>query len=465
MGRVLLVAQIGWRDLRRVPGPRRDDKLRSWINSAVPAAVLLVVTITACGASHPAAGRPSAAQPMTLACDSLATCYSPAQIRVAYGIQPLTDRGIDGRGQTVVLPALAEQRLSPWGPFGTTVTDIREDLAGFDQLFHLPAPRLQVTTTLAPGASRWLASSEEMLDVEMIHAVAPAAIIRVLLFNAAAVSTPEGFITGLIDLVRFGTAHGDVISISAAEGEHCFTSAEVARLNAALQTAASRHVTVVAGSGDIGPVGEPCTVPTPSSVTPVREVSLPASDPLVLAAGGTSLVASPTTGAYRAETAWGNSGAPGTTDQASGGGFSHLFPRPSYQDGIPAIGAARGVPDVAADAHGHTMALVISERGQIDIGPSGGTSVSTPFWAGIIALANQYAGHDLGFVNPALYAIARGPCYHAAFHDITKGNNTVEFPPQTVRGYTAAPGWDPVTGLGSPDARVLIPLLAHDACQ
>jgi subtilase family serine protease len=440
--------------------------MRAWASLA-PAAVLMIV-ITACGAGQPTAGRPSAAQPMTGGpCDSLATCYSPAQIRVAYGIQPLTDRGIDGRGQTVVLPALAEQKLSPWGPFGTRVSDIREDLAGFDKLFHLPTPRLQVTTALANGASRWLASGEEVNDVETIHAVAPAAAIRVLLFSASAVSTPEGYTAALVDLVRFGAAHGDVISMSTAEGEHCFTSAQVARLNAALQTAASRHVTVVAASGDNGAAGEPCSAPPASSFTPVREVSLPAADPLVLAVGGTSLAASHTTGAYLGETAW-NNAATGTADlaRASGGGFSHLFPRPSYQDGMPGIGAARGVPDVAADASAHTgMVLVISEGGQTDTGPSGGTSASTPFWAGIIALANQYAGHDLGFINPALYAIARGRSYHAAFHDITKGSNTVEFPPQTVRGYSAAPGWDPVTGLGSPDARVLIPLLARYARQ
>jgi subtilase family serine protease len=434
--------------------------MRAWINLAAPAAVvLLALGCGGCsGGSSSLVGRPAYSVVGTGACGSLATCYSPAQIRVAYGIQPLTDRGIDGRGQTVVLPALAEQRLSSSGPFGTRVSDIGEDLAAFDKLFNLPAPRLQVTTALAPGASRGLAGGEEVNDVEMIHAVAPAAAIWVLLFDASAVSTPEGYIAALIDLVRFGVAHGDVISMSTGEGEHCFTSVEVAQLNAALQTAASRHVTVVAASGDNGAAGEPCSVPPAPSFTPVREVSLPASDPLVLAAGGTSLAASHATGAYRGETAWNN---PPAMD-ASGGGFSHLFPRPSYQDGIPGIGAARGVPDVAADANGPTgMTLVISEGGQIDIGASGGTSASTPFWAGIIALANQYAGHDLGFVNPALYAIARGPCYHAAFHDITKGSNTIEFPPQTVHGYTAAPGWDPVTGLGSPDARVLIPLLAR----
>jgi subtilase family serine protease len=79
----------------------------------------------------------------------------------------------------------------------------------------------------------------------------------------------------------------------------------------------------------------------------------------------------------------------------------------------------------------------------------------------MIALADQYAGHRLGFVNPAIYRIARGPAYHRAFHDITTGDNTVQFPPLTITGYQAAPGWDPVTGWGSPDAQVLIPLLAR----
>ena len=160
------------------------DKMRGWIGLAAPAAVLLVVTITACGAYHAAAGGSSAASAVTGggACDSLATCFSPAQIRVAYGIQPLTARGIDGRGQTVIVPELAQQVSAP------QVSNIGQDLAVFDKLFHLPAPGFQVTTAFAPGASRWLASGEEALDVEMIHAVAPAAAIRALLFNASAVS-------------------------------------------------------------------------------------------------------------------------------------------------------------------------------------------------------------------------------------------------------------------------------------
>jgi subtilase family serine protease len=422
------------------------------------AASLLVTSVATAACSAAGLAAPASAY-STDACDSLASCYPPGQIRVAYGIQPLTDHGIDGRGVTVVLPELAQQKLSP-----PTVSDIRQDLASFDQVFHLPAPQLQVSTHLAPVDSRWLASGEEMLDVEMIHAVAPAAAIHVILFSASATDTPAGLIAAMTETVQFGTAHGDVISISAAGGQGCFTTTQVARLHTALQAAADHHVTVVAASGDIGPVGEPCAVPFPPHFTPVREVSLPASDPLVLGVGGTRLNASHKTGSYLGETAWGLPyGDPGATDQASGGGFSGLFTRPGYQDGIPGIRAARGVPDVSADAAGHTgMALIISAgEGKIDISDSGGTSGSTPFWAGVIALADQYAGHDLGFVNPALYLIARSPRYHQAFHDITSGNNTVKFPPKTFTGYHAGPGWDPVTGLGSPDAQVLIPLLTR----
>jgi subtilase family serine protease len=212
--------------------------------------------------------------------------------------------------------------------------------------------------------------------------------------------------------VRFGTTHGDVISISAGGGEGCFTTTQVARLHTALQAAARHHVTVVAASGDIGPVGEPCAQPPPHHFTPVREGNLPASDPLVLAAGGTRLTASHKTGAYAGETAWGLPyGDPGATGEASGGGFSHLFTRPGYQDAISRTGTARGVPDVSADATGHTgMALVISAAGgKIDISDSGGTSGSTPFWAGVIALADQYARRDLGFVNPTSTASPAAP--------------------------------------------------------
>ena len=166
-----------------------------------------------------------------------------------------------------------------------------------------------------------------------------------------------------------------------------------------------------------------------------------------LGVGGTSLAANPVTGAYISETAWNTPGLP-PQPGASGGGFSHLFVRPAYQDGVPGIGATRGVPDVAGDASSPTgMALAFSvPGGSHELIGAGGTSASAPFWAGLIALADQEAGHPLGLVNPAIYRIARGPLYRKAFHDITAGNNTVVLtstsPPVTITGYQAGPGWE-----------------------
>ena len=100
-------------------------------------------------------------------CNAVTTCYGPQQIEAAYGIVPLLHRGIDGRGQTVVLPELAEPE------FPLPTSDIRQDLVQFDKLFGLPAAKLQVNASLAPSASPWLANGEEVLDAEMVHAVAP----------------------------------------------------------------------------------------------------------------------------------------------------------------------------------------------------------------------------------------------------------------------------------------------------
>jgi subtilase family serine protease len=171
----------------------------------------------------------------------------------------------------------------------------------------------------------------------------------------------------------------------------------------------------------------------------------------VLAVGGSTLAANPTTGAWLSETAWDENG------YASGGGFSSVFACPSYQDGVQSIGAHRGVPDVAADAGPTGLALIESYQ----MGPASGTSAGAPFWAGLIALADQYAGRVLGPVDPAIYRIARGAQYRAAFHDIVKGGNTMTVGGKTLEGYQAGPGWDPVTGWGTPIASALVPLLAR----
>jgi subtilase family serine protease len=442
------------------------------------AAGLAVTGLLVAGCTPAPSDRPASAPPVsapasagtasaTADCNSVTTCYTPGQIQVAYGIRPLLDRGIDGRGETVVLPELAQTELSP-----PQVSDIRQDLAQFDRRFRLPAARLRVVTSLAGAAAPWLASQEEVADAEMVHAVAPGAAITVLLASPASLNTPRSAVAAAAAVVRLGLSEGGVISISGAGqigGELCVTRAEVASLNSALHAAADHHVTVVAAAGDTGAAGEPCSVATGltgGSFPLVKEVNLPSSDPLVLAAGGTSLTASHATGGYIGETAWGLPyGEPGTLFQATGGGFSRLFPRPGYQDGVAGIGATRGVPDVAADASGHSgMALAISVGdGSYTVRNSGGTSASAPIWAALIALADQYAGRRLGFVNPALYRIGRSAAYHQAFHDITTGNNTAVWSPTTITGYRAGPGWDPVTGLGSPDAQALIPLLARYA--
>ncbi len=395
----------------------------------------------------------------------MTTCYTPKQIQVAYGIRSLLERGIDGRGETIVLPELAETQLLP-----PVVSDLRQDMSRFDSLFGLPAARLKIVTSIASSASPWLANGEEVLDAENVHAVAPDAAITVVLVKPTSLNNPANAIAAAAAAVRVGISQGSVISISAAGqtgGEHCDTPTEVERLNAALEAAAARRVTVIAASGDIGAVGEPCQVIkglTGGAFPPVKEVKLPAADPLVLATGGTSLNASHASGTYISETAWGLPfGSPGTQFQASGGGFSRRFARPGYQNGVPGIAATRGVPDVAAAASPHTgMALVISDgSNHYTIRNSGGTSASAPLWAGLIALADQYAGGQLGFINPAIYDIGRSAAYHDAFHDITAGTNTPAFPGHTINGYTATPGWDPVTGWGSPNAQALIPLLVH----
>jgi len=423
-------------------------------------AVLALAGPGAAAAATPAEAATAASPPPTLVSDCLAlstpTCYTPQRFRVAYGIAPLVARGIDGRGETVVLPEFA-----PSAP-GSGVTDIRPDLALYDRLFGLPAVHLQIITRFAGAASPDLSFGEEMGDVETVHAIAPQAAIKVVLIPDAVVGSGAAATAGAYaKALRLAAGQGSVIASTAGAGEDCYTAAEVAMMHSALRAAQRGHVTVVVSSGDSGAAAGPC--PGATSWTPAKGVDYPASDPLVLSVGGTRLEASHTTGAYLGETVW-NEPVPGgpTWAVASTGGFSSLFPPPAYQAGIPATGAGRGVPDVAADAAPDTGLAISATNGQeYAIGPAAGTSAGSPFWAGVIALADQYAGRALGFINPAIYRIGHGPAYHGAFHDVTQGNNTVTFSPgPTITGYPASPGWDPATGWGSPDAAVLVPLLA-----
>jgi subtilase family serine protease len=445
---------------------RRSDGVLLRLRSATVGILLVAGGFVLTSLATAASASPNPPIGPTADCNSVATCYTPHQIQVAYDIEPLLKRGIDGHGETVVMPELA------YPLDHLPETDLRKDMKRFDGLFGLPSVTLRFDNSLTNVASPWLANGEEVLDAEMVHAVAPGAAITVVLVMATSLNSASSAVAASVAAIRLGLTEGSIISISAAGqtgGEHCDTQAQVAQLNSALQSAAAHHVTVVAASGDVGSVGEPCQVIkglVGGAFPPVREVNLPASDPLVLAAGGTTLTASHKTGAYISEKAWGLPfGDAGTQFQGSGGGFSTTFARPSFQTGVPGIGANRGVPDVSAEASPHSgMALVIAGSGNTyTVRNSGGTSASAPIWAGIVALADQYAGHPLGDVNQAIYRIGRSTDYHKAFHDVTSGNNTPIFAGKKIKGYDAAPGWDPVTGWGSPIALQLVPLLARYA--
>jgi kumamolisin len=169
-------------------------------------------------------------------------------------------------------------------------------------------------------------------------------------------------------------------------------------------------------------------------------VDFPASSPWVVGCGGTRLE---TSGAARSgETVWNSNGG------GTGGGISALFPVPTYQSGVTLppsanAGAApgRGVPDVAADADPYTGYQVVVD-GQAQV--IGGTSAAAPLWAGLFALVNEAAGKPVGQPHATLYGHA------SAFNDVTSGDNKV-----SGVGYSAGPGWDACTGLGTPRASAI----------
>jgi subtilase family serine protease len=469
----------------RIPPARLTRSPRTHLLAVV--LLLGVVSVAGCTGSSgsPGTTAPTGVAPASvMVSDCLlppASCYIPYLFRVAYGIQPLLDSGIDGRGVTVTVldptplpsgPAGPPASISCTSPNGSScppppgnlppaASDIRQDLKAFDSLFQLPAARIQVVTTLAGAAAPYQATGQEIQDLEIVHAVAPAATLRVVLLPSSVLDSPATATADMIAGLRLAVSGTDVASINFGLGEHYFTTAQAAQMHSILLEAAADHVTVVASSGDNGGFSDDWF-----GGTPVKEVSLPASDPLVLAVGGTALTANPSTGAYISETAWNNIALDAVIAGASGGGFSHLYARPAYQDGVPGISTMRGVPDVAGDAAQQGGApIVFAGGGKRWIVQASGTGAAAPLWGGLVALADQDAGHDLGFVNPAIYRIARSSSYHQAFHDVTTGNSYVTMPyPAGTAGYRAGPGWDAVTGWGSPDAQVLVPLLARLTC-
>lgn len=386
-------------------------------------------------------------------------CFTPHTLRLAYGIQALTDMGDTGKGQTVV------DIVS----FGSPT--LQQDIDVFDQQFGLPAITLNILAPLGtkpfdsndPDMTGW--QQETTLDVEIIHAVAPDAGIVVL---TSPVSETEGTI-GLpqfLQLEQYAVQHhlGQIFSQSFTASEATLADSAgrqiVQQFDAFYQQIATQGYTVVNASGDNGATD--CAViacldsqgnPDPAKFASTPTVGYPASDPWVTTAGGTTLQKS---GSGYDESAWACNG---QSSQCSGGGISQFFKQPDYQKNLPAaiqsqLNGQRGIPDIAADADPST-GLAFYVAGQWAL--TGGTSAAAPLWAGLFAIANQMAGHPLGFVNPALYKLGASATAAQDFRDITSGDNSTSTPNGTVQGFQTSAGWDLVTGWGAPQADHLLP--------
>jgi subtilase family serine protease len=416
-------------------------------------------------------GRVQSGPPTTADCEKSykVACYEPAQIQQAYNLPAVYANGVTGKGATIVIV----------DSFGSPT--ISRDLSVFDKTFHLPAPPSLTVIQPAGKVPAYNPNNSDMvgwagettLDVEYAHTVAPGA--NILLVETP-VSETEG-VHGFPQIVKaeeYVISHhlGDVISQSFSATEQTFPDkASVEALRGAYELAAKDKVTVLAASGDSG-AADVGLDQTTYYLHPVT--SWPDSDPLVTGVGGTQLHFN-AQGQATAPTVWNDTynkttnefaaGNAGPNPLAGGGGLSIFFSRPWYQNGVAnVVGDHRGVPDVSMSGACNGSVDTYSTFGGQPAGwsPACGTSEATPLFAGIVALADQLAGHSLGLINPALYQLS---AEHApGIVDVTSGNNTVSFSQggkeHTVRGFAARPGYDLASGVGTVDAQYFVPELA-----
>lgn len=345
-----------------------------------------------------------------------AVSYSPLQLAQAYNFPA----NLDGSGQCIAIIELG-------GGFNAT------DLASFFSNLGIATP--SVTSVSVDGAANSPTGDpsgpdgEVELDIEVAGSVASGAQIAVYF----APNTDQGFIDAVAAAVHDTQRRPSMISISWGGPETSWTAQARDALNSACQDAATMGVTVLAASGDNGA--------DDGTGSPV--VDFPASSPYVIGCGGTRLVLSGAT--IRSEQAWNELS---SNEGATGGGVSEVFARPGYQQSanVPAAPngfSGRGVPDVAADADPESGYQVVVDGQRTVIG---GTSAVAPLWAGLLARINQSLRKNVGYVNPLLYSSSS----QRAFHDIISGSNG---------DYSAARGWDPCTGLGTPDGSALLSAL------
>jgi subtilase family serine protease len=414
---------------------------------------------------------PVNAPPTTAFCEQhyKIACYEPPQLQQAYNLRPLLKRGIDGAHQTIVIV----------DSFGSPT--VGHDLAVFDKAFGLPGPPLLKVIQPAgqvapytPTSTRESWAGETELDVEYAHVMAPGANILLVETPTAEEEGTSGF-PQIVQAEEYVINHhlGGVISQSFSATEQTFPSVKsLLGLRGAYIDAARKGVTVLAASGDSG-AADVRYNQTDYYLFPVT--SWPDSDPLVTGVGGTQLHLGAAGNHIAADSVWNDTDNPAASEfiagntghnpLAGGGGKSTVFSRPSYQNGVArVVGSRRGVPDISmSGACNGAVDMYQSFAGQ-QAGwyPTCGTSEATPLFAGVVALADQVAGHPLGQINPALYELsarrARG------ITDVRNGNNTVSFEQggtlHTVRGFSALRGYDLASGVGTVNAEPFVYELA-----
>ncbi len=350
--------------------------------------------------------------------DPSALSYTPPAVAKAYGFPP----GATGSGQGIALLELG-------GGYSPA------DLTAYFQGLGLPVPATS-TVSIDGGANAPTGNpdgpdGEVELDLEVAGALAPGA----ALTTYFAPNTDQGFLDGLIGAVHDTEHRPSIVSISWGGPESSWTEQARNAIESTCEDAAAMGVTVIAAAGDRG---------ASDGASPgTLEVDFPASAPHVLGCGGTRLTIAD--GRIATEVVWNDLASGGG---ATGGGISGAFPLPSYQSNarvppLPGGSSGRGVPDVAGDADPMTgYSVRIDGSAEVE----GGTSAVAPLYAALIAVLNESLGRPLGFVNPALYSAPVA----GTFHDIERGGNG---------GYSAGVGWDPCTGLGSPDGSRLLAAL------
>lgn len=365
--------------------------------------------------------------------------YLPQELAAAYDFP-----ANDASGKTVGIIELGGQYLAA-------------DLRAFVELTGLGSmPTVNVVNVekLAPNDRNDPdAIGEVMLDVEVVAGVCPGANIALYFSNF----TEKGWVD-VIDAALNDTANDPcVLSISygLAEGADIWTQQAMDAVNDAMKEAAARGIPVCVASGDDGSddqVGDG-----------LAHINFPATSPYVLSVGGTALVKE---GGGFGEKVWfDGDGLRKDHGGSTGGGVSAAFPRPTWQASfnVPSVNpnaiAGRIVPDVAANAAGSTGYFLVAQgQGQV----SGGTSAATPLWAGLLARLIK-ANVPVNYITPVFYQTAANSggktIGSLTCTDITQGNNNTA----AAGGYSAGPGYDAVTGWGSPKGKTLEAVLSGQA--